>query len=240
MTLDEGQIGAFIVASFRMGGLVLTAPVVGDGGVSSRAKLVLVFAVAFAIGSTRPEVSFADLPVTGLLELVVGLLTGLSAKFVVSRVAIAGQLIGLSLGLGFASQYDPHAGESAGTIRVLATTLASLAFVASGGLEAIVRGAAAAPATPSDLMAIGGHVLADGVGAFGRGVAIAAPIMLAGIIGNLGLAVMNRAAPAMNVFSVALPAVLVLGGLAMIGSSTGFAGATLDASREAIERLLGG
>ncbi len=239
MTFGEGEIGALIAAIARVGGLVLTAPVIGDNGVSTRVKLVFVVAIAAVVGLARPPVSYADLPATVLLELGVGALTGASARFVMARVAVAGQLAGLSLGLGFAQQYDPHAGESAGTLRTLATTLAGLAFVSAGGLGALVRGAAASPAHAVDLAALGSRVIADGVAAFGRGVAIAAPILLAGMIGNLGLAVMNRAAPSVNVFSFALVAVLVLGGLVLLWSAPGFAGAALGTARDAIERLLG-
>ena len=48
------------------------------------------------------------------------------------RAAIAGQLFGLSLGLGFASQYDIHAGESAGTIRSIISTIAGPVSSAPG------------------------------------------------------------------------------------------------------------
>lgn len=45
--------------------------------------------------------------------------------------------------------------------------------------------------------------------AFGHGLALAAPIVLASLVGNLAFAVINRAEPAVNVFSIALAAVLV-------------------------------
>lgn len=238
MTLEPGEIGALICASFRIGGLVLSAPVIGEGGVPARAKLVFVIAAAIGIGMNRAQVQYVDVPPTALLELAIGILTGLSAKFVMSRVAVAGQLMGLSLGLGFASNYDIHAGESAGTMRTLASTLAGIAFVMSGGLEALIRGAAT-PAHPADLVGLGANVMSEAVACFGRGVAIAAPIILASAVGNLGFAVMNRAAPAVNVFSVALPAILCLGGMLLLNGTGGFVGGCIETSREAIAHLLG-
>jgi flagellar biosynthetic protein FliR len=76
--------------------------------------------------------------------------------------------------------------------------------------------------------------------AFGHGVTLAAPIMLAALVGNIGLAVMNRAAPAINMFSIALGAVLLLGGFVMIASATGVVGHALAIAREAVTQLLGG
>ena len=112
MTLTEHEIGAFLVVLARVGGLVATAPVVGDGNVSSRAKLVLVLALSLAITANRPGVAYADVIALVPLELGVGLLTGLTSRFVLVRAQVAGQLIGLSLGLGFAAEYDARAGES--------------------------------------------------------------------------------------------------------------------------------
>ena len=237
MHLTPGELGAFMCAIARLGGMIATAPVIGDSGVSLRAKLVLVIAAGFAISANREPVGYDELISTMLVELAVGLATGASARFVIARIAIAGQLMGFSLGLGFASQYDPHAGESAGTLRSLASALAGLAFIGAGGLEAIVRGAADHPAHITDLAGVIPQALSDGTAAFGRGLAIAAPIVFASAVGNLGLAVMNRAAPAVNIFSVALPAVLLVGGFLLLGSANEMVGATIDAAREAIERI---
>jgi flagellar biosynthetic protein FliR len=163
--------------------------------------------------------------------------TGLTARIVLARVAIAGQLMGLSLGLGFASQYDIHAGESASAMRSLTATLAGLAFLGAGGLQAIVTSAAAAPASAADLTALGPAFLHHATSAFGHGLTLAAPILLAALIGNVALAVMNRAAPAVNVFSVALSVVLILGGIALLATAAHLVAGTAATARAAIDVL---
>ena len=45
-TITEPTIGAFIVVLLRVGAVAMTAPVIGDGGVPARAKLVLAVSVA--------------------------------------------------------------------------------------------------------------------------------------------------------------------------------------------------
>jgi len=239
MTLSDPEIGAIIVALARATGLVVTAPVVGDTGVPVRAKLVFVVAIGVAVGLNRTGVALADAPLVGMLELAVGLLTGFTSRLIVSRLAIAGQLAGLSLGLGFASQYDAHAGESAGLLRTFASTLAGLAFLMSGGLDAIVRSAAAAPASADQLAHIGPMLIAQGCAAFGHGLALAAPIVLAALAGNLGLAVINRAAPAVNVFSISLGVVLVIGGLVLLATASTLVNGAGAAARDAIAALTG-
>jgi flagellar biosynthesis protein FliR len=237
MTLSEPEVGALIATLARVGGLAATAPVIGDQGVAMRAKLVFVLAVTAAIGFTRAPVELAALPVVASVELAVGLVTGLTARFAMSRIAIAGQLMGLSLGLGFASQYDLHAGESAGVLRSMMTTLASFAFLTGGGLEAIVRSAAASPASIAQLAALGPALIHHATSAFAHGLALAAPIMLAALAGNVALAVMNRAAPAINMFSIALSAVLILGGMVLLATAAHLVAGLTDTARAAIDAL---
>jgi flagellar biosynthetic protein FliR len=196
-------------------------------------------AVTAAIGGSRAPVAFAAVPTVAAIELAVGLATGFVARAIMASIAIAGQFMGLSLGLGFASEYDPHAGESAGVLRSLATTVASLAFLASGGLEALIRGAAAAPADLAQLSALGPAFVHHATAAFAHGLALAAPITLAALVGNLALAVLNRAAPAVNVFSIALAAVLILGGTVLLATAAHLVASMVDTSRAAIDVLTG-
>lgn len=225
MRLSEPEIGALIAVFVRTAALVATAPVVGESSVPMRARLVAVVAIVLGVGLNRPGVMYADLPGVAMVELLVGLLTGLTAKFVMARIAVAGQLAGLALGLGFASEYDPRAGENAGVLRAMFTTLGGLVFITTGGLEAIVRGAAAAPATPGELVTLSPALVGHAVAALGAGLAIAAPIVIAAFVANLGFAVLSRATPAVNVFSVALPGVLIVGGVVLVASATGLIGA---------------
>jgi flagellar biosynthetic protein FliR len=233
MTFGELEIGAFVATFLRAVGLAVTSPVIGDNGVSKRARLVFVLAIAVAVGPARDGVAYNELAQTGVLELAVGLLTGLTARFVMARVAVAGQLIGLSLGLGFAAQYDARAGESAGTFRMLSSTVAALAFLSGGGLEEIARSTAAAPARVEHLLSLGPALIEYGSSAFGHGLALASPIVLAALVGNVGLALMNRAAPAANVFSISLAGVLVIGGFVLLATASGFVTGVIEAAKNA-------
>jgi flagellar biosynthetic protein FliR len=235
MNLDPATIGALIAAFVRGSALAATAPVIGEGGVPLRARLVFVIAVALGVGLNRPGVPLQELPMVVVLELASGLITGATARFTMSKIAVAGQLMGLSLGLGFASAYDPHAEESAGTIRTMLTTVAGLVFLGAGGLEAIVRSVASSPASITDIAMMGPGLMRAATSAMGHGLALAGPIVLAALVTNIGLAVMNRAAPAVNVFSVSLSAVLIIGGIVLVATSgTLFAGVA-DTARRAIE-----
>lgn len=217
MNLTEPELGAIIATFVRAAALATTAPVIGDA--PARVRLIFVVAIALGVGTNRTGVAFAELPLVVIVELATGLLTGACARFVLARAAIAGQLVGLSLGLGFAVQFDPEAGESAGTLRVMFTTLAGLVFLAAGGLETIVRSTGSSPAHVGELALLGPELLRQGAAAFSHGLALAGPVVLAALVANIGLAVMNRAAPAVNVFSISLAAVLIIGGAVLVATS---------------------
>ncbi|HVV82772.1 MAG TPA: flagellar biosynthetic protein FliR [Kofleriaceae bacterium] len=237
--LDATAAG-FVAALARAGGLAFTAPLLGDKTTPTRVRLVFTVAVAAVLAARRaapadPVLALAALPI----ELGAGLVTGITARFILERVSTGAQLIGIHAGLGFAQSYDHAAGESATVVRALVSTIGGLAFLAADGLEALVR----ALATPVSTAA-----LADGLtGATdaalqvaAAAIGIAAPVLLAATIVNVGLALINRAAPAVNVFSISLPVVLVIAGIALLSTASITAGAIDHAASDAVAVLLGG
>lgn len=237
----DATAAAFVAALARASGLAFTAPLLGDHGTSSRVRLVFAVAVAAVLtgragaATVDPIVVLAGVPI----ELAAGVLTGVTARMVLERVSAGAQLIGVHAGLGFAQAYDPRAGESASAVRSLISALAGLAFLAADGLEALVR-ALAIPVTST--------TLADGLtgateaalAVMGAAIGIAAPVLLAATVVNLGLALVNRAVPAVNVFSVSLPVVLLVAGVALLSTAAVTAGAIDRAAADAVMALAGG
>ncbi|HMG52987.1 MAG TPA: flagellar biosynthetic protein FliR, partial [Kofleriaceae bacterium] len=84
MTLSEPEIGALLATLARVTALAATAPVIGDPGISMRARLVFVLSVTAAIGFSRPPVEMSALPTVATAELAIGLITGLTARVVMA------------------------------------------------------------------------------------------------------------------------------------------------------------
>lgn len=244
MTLPLGldvTVAGFVAAMARAGGLAFTAPLLGDRSTPARVRLVFTVVVAAVLTSraeaaaTDSALAFAAVPI----ELAAGLLTGATARLVLDRVATAGQLIGIHAGLGFAQSYDPSAGESASALRGLVAAIAGVAFLAADGLEALVR-AVATPVAPLALAHGLQGAMAAAVSVSAAAIGVAAPILLAATIVNVGLALVNRAAPAVNVFSVSLPIVLLTAGIALLATASITAGAIDRAAADAVDVILGG
>ncbi len=235
---DFAVVGSFLPVFARAAGFAFTAPLLGEPTTPVRARLLFSVAVAATVAGAAPAADPGTAIAMIPLELGAGILAGTSARFILDRVAAGGQLVGLHLGLGFAADYDPRAGESASAARRLVSAIAGLAFLAAGGLEAGVR-AVATPASSIDLGAgfLGIAALATSV--MGHALAFAAPVLLAATVLNLGLALINRAAPAFNAFSISLAMVLLGGGLVLYATAPAAAGAIDDTARAAVDFLNG-
>ena len=234
------EVTALLPALARAGGFAFTAPLLGDPSTPVRARLVFTVGVAAAVSGAspaplEPSAVLAVMP----LELAAGALPGLAARWVLETVATGGQLIGLHLGLGFAQAYDPSASESATVARRLVATIGGLAFLAAGGLEAGVR-AIATPINAGQLTADAVSAMAIATSITTRAVGFAAPVIVASILVNVGLALINRAAPAFNAFSIALVAVLIGGGLVLIAAAPATAAAIARTADDAVAIIGGG
>jgi flagellar biosynthetic protein FliR len=74
----------------------------------------------------------------------------------------------------------------------------------------------------------------QGTSAMGHGLALAAPLVLAALVANVGLAVMNRAAPAVNVFAISLAVVLLAGGSVLLAGSGSMVAGIAGHAHEAV------
>jgi flagellar biosynthesis protein FliR len=212
--------GAALVLA-RVGGLCATAPLIGDATLPHRVRLGLTLVLTCALAPLRSTqfTDAGDLVAPLLAEVALGLGSGTVARLALASIEVAGQLIGVSLGLGFAAQYDALRTETGEVGRALAHTLAALAFLGAGGLEAVVR-AAASPASLAELTSVSQLALQLGSRVATDGLTLAAPILLAALVANLGVALVHRAAAAINVFAVGLGVSLLVGGFALLASSS--------------------
>ena len=214
--MSLGLFTAFLTAFARASGVCFTAPLIGDPTTPARARLGLAIAIAIAVSPLWPPLDIGSAPLTLLLELATGLATGALARFALAGVEVAGQVLGLALGLGFAAQYDPQAGESASIIRTILSTITGLAFIGAGGIEAVARSVATGPANHATAIGWGAAVIERGDQVMGNGVALAAPVIIAVIIAQAGMALANRAAPALNVYAISFAVIMTVGALVMM------------------------
>jgi flagellar biosynthesis protein FliR len=228
-TVTYAQLNAWLTAFLwpfvRILALVASAPVLGHASVPMRVKIGLAAFIAVIVAPTlgaMPQVTVFSAAGTWILvnQLLIGLALGFTMQIVFGAVEMAGGIIGLGMGLGFATLIDPQSHGSTDVLSMLLNMIAMLAFVALDGhlqvISALVMTFQSVPVSANILSAPGWRMLAEwGTTLFAGGMLIALPVVAALLIANLCLGILNRAAPQIGIFQIGF-AVTMLVGLLLI------------------------
>ena len=137
-------------------------------------------------------------------------------RIVFVAVEMAGELIGLQMGLGFAIFFDPQNSGQIDIIGRFLGVIASLAFLAMNGhlmvLALISQSFSTLPVGVSGVNELTFQTLANwGQEIFKSGLQLSLPVLTALLITNLALGILTRAAPQLNIFAVGFPLTLSIG-----------------------------
>ena len=154
-------------------------------------------------------------------EIVIGAMLGLTARLTVSALDVAGSVIAQQLGLGFVTAVDPTQGEQGVILGNFLTMLGVTMFFATDMHHLVIFALNDSYTLfePGELPASGdvAALLTKTVaGAFRIGIQLSAPFLVFGLLFNLGLGLLSRMMPQMQVFFVALPLSILLGFLFMV------------------------
>ena len=205
----------------RIGAFVSVMPVIAGSFVPQRVRLLVALVLTMAIAPVLPSVPQTDvLSVGGLLLLIQETVTGVAMGFLVQlifdAIALGGQVMAMSMGLGFAVFVDRQRGVNIPVLGQLFLMLGMLIFLALDGHLALIRLLAESfevlpMATGGLSRAALGGLLEWSSQLFVVAAAIALPAVTALIIVNLSFGVMSRAAPTLNLFAVGFPVAMLLG-----------------------------
>lgn len=225
ISLTDAQLNAWLISFIwpltRILGVIMTAPVFGNRSVPARVKIGLGVFIALIVSPTLPPMPDVGLGSwSGLLILIQQLLIGMAIGFIMrvvfASVEAAGEIIGLQMGLGFASFFDP---QSAGQTLVLArffNMLAILIFLAINAhlllIGILVESFQSLPISTHTLSAAGFNQVATfGSTIFSVGLQLALPIIAILLMTNLSLGILTRSAPQLNIFAIGFPITLGVG-----------------------------
>ncbi len=217
---------AFGLLLFRTTGLIMTAPMLGARIVPGRIKLAMALVLSMAVyqGAGAPTVpvpaTLPGLAGPAMVETLVGIMGGLSARWLLDAALAAGHLAGLSAGLGFSALVDPSTGaESTGLSQLLYAGAQAAALSLGIHREAVGWLARAAvawpPGHPPELGALAAGVVGHAVLAIALAVRMAFPIMAAVLLGHATMGVLNRMSPQLGLANVGFSVALLAGGLAL-------------------------
>ncbi|MFA7438822.1 flagellar biosynthetic protein FliR [Castellaniella sp.] len=205
---------------FRVAGLIALAPGLSDQPIPMRIKAGLALACALLLAPVLAPVpsvtagSYAGLQIAAR-ETLVGLSLGLSMRLVFMAFIMAGEFVGLQMGLAFASFFDPGSGANTAVTSRLINLIALLLFFTVNGhllmLGTLLHSYAVLP--------LGGTLDPNGWGAlldwssqlWISGMLLALPLIIVLLTINLSLGILNRTAQQLSVFAVGFPITLTTG-----------------------------
>ena len=205
----------------RVGGFVMTAPVIGTRAVPVRVRLIFALALTGLLALVvAPEAVIDPLGAEGLLtavhQIVIGATIGLVLCLLFFVFEFAGQVVAQQMGLGFASLVDPQTGAQVPVVAQFYIILATLLFFVMDANLAFIALLADSfqvlPVGPYGITAAGAGIVVDWSGdLIATSLLLGLPILVALLAINFGLGVMARAAPQLNIFAVGFPVMILFG-----------------------------
>ncbi|AKJ31023.1 flagellar biosynthetic protein FliR [Caldimonas brevitalea] len=225
LSVTEAQLMAWVTPILwpflRTLALFASAPILSMRSVPVRVKVGLAFFVAVASQVSMPEspaisLNSADLFGAVVQQVLIGVTIGFAVRIVFAGIEFAGELIGLQMGLGFASFFDPTSGGQSNAVsRIFGATVSLLFIVINGHLvliSAVIQSFHAFPVSAHPMAFVHAiQVHTWGAEIFKLGLWIALPIVAMLLFVNLVLGVISRVAQQMNIFSIGFPITLSVG-----------------------------
>lgn len=223
--LLEDQFWRMLFVMTRIGAALVAAPLFGINSVPPQLRVIGAGAVAVLICAwTDVAVPPALFSLSGLLAVLGEVLMGLSLGFVLqlsfAAPVIAAEVMGGSMGMNMAIAVDPNSGTQSPALGQYFAVVLTMVFLSLGAhlqwFALIVESYRTFPPGqtwlgPERYALIAGFA----VQMFATGAAIALPVCLVLLVVQLVTGVLSRSAPALNLFSLGLPAG-ILGGLAAL------------------------
>lgn len=230
LSITSIQLDAWLAALMfplaRLLGLVASAPLFSNRALSVRIRLIVGLAIAIAILPALPAMppvpaSSSQALLMLIQQMFIGIAIGFTMRLMFAAVDVAGEMIGLQMGLSFAVFFSPQTGGQTSVIAEFIGLLTLMVFIALNGhlmlIDVLVISFDWLPVTtaPSNAGAWG-LIARYGSVMYATGLLLALPMVAALLITNTALGVLTRSAPQLNLFAVGFPITLSVGFLVLL------------------------
>jgi len=247
MQFTEAQmsqwLAGFIWPLLRIGAMFMAAPIFNIRQVPVRFRMLLAVLVTLLVQPVLPatpvvQVFSTDALLIAVQQIIIGVALGFIMQMAFQALIFGGQVMAYSMGLGFANMMDPANGVQVPVVAQFWLILAMLAFVMVNGhlvlISAVVDTFTVIPVATDGLSRAGiWELLSWASRMFAAGVLMAMPVIIALLLVNIGMGVVSRAAPQLNIFAIGFPITLMMGFLLIWMTlpqvMTGFGGLVTEA-----------
>src|SRR4249919_2079493 len=222
ISLLPALAATFMLVFARVGAMVMLLPGFGESNIPVRIKLAIALLLTLIILPMHRNAynismtSIAPLLVLMVYEIIIGVVLGATARVTLSALAVAGSVIAQQLGLGFVTAVDPTQGQQGLLIGNFLTILGLTLLFATDSHHLVIAALNESYRifSPGELMS-SGDVAALATRAFAAafkiGMQLSAPFLVFGLVFNIGLGVLGRLMPQMQVYFVGVPLSIVVG-----------------------------
>ncbi len=222
ISLLPALAATFMLVFARVGAMVMLMPGFGESNIPVRIKLgiaLLLTLIILPLHRAAYQVDLTSMSSLGVLmvhEIVIGIVLGATARVTLSALAVAGSVIAQQLGLGFVTAVDPTQGQQGLLIGNFLTILGLTLLFATDTHHLVIAALNESYRifSPGELLSTG-DVAALATRAFAEafkiGLQLSAPFLVFGLVFNIGLGVLARLMPQMQVYFVGVPLSIMVG-----------------------------
>jgi flagellar biosynthetic protein FliR len=210
---------AFLYPFTRISTFLLASPFYSIQALNIRFRISLSFLLTILYFSYFESTTYDPLSIEGLSQLfqqaAIGVALGFSLQLISAAITLGGQAISNSVGLGMANMFDPTLGNVP-VISQFLIILSTLIFLMINGhlvlLELLFSSFERFPIGASIPVEIFVQAIIDWSPLiFSGGLQIALPLMITMLLVNIGLGIVTRSAPSLNIIAVGFPAIILVG-----------------------------
>lgn len=219
--MDWRALTLFLLVLARMSGVVLFNPILGRQGIPGVVKsgfILLLSITAYTMTDYLPEAPGSILETLVLLglELFLGYVLGLVMNLFFYVPLLGGETIDMQMGMSMGRTYDPSSQTSTTVTASLLNLLLMLLFFAANGHQTLLR-----------IILVSGRIVPFGAAAFGQelygavvelfinctilGIKLCMPILAAELLGQVGMGILMKVIPQINVFAINIELKVIIG-----------------------------
>ena len=221
--LLQGHVAAFLLTLTRISGIFLISPFFGSMNIPiffrvgiALAMTVVLFPVVDGLGAPAAPASIVMFGAAVLGELFIGWLIGFVAYISFAAITMAGKVMDMQVGFAVVNVVDPTSGQQIPLIGSFLYNLAVIILLVTNGhhmiLAGLIESFRAVPLAGIEANISLALIIANFTGTiFLAGMKIAMPITFAILLTNVGLGILSRTMPQMNIFVVGIPMQIMVG-----------------------------
>jgi len=222
ISLLPALAAAFMLAFARIGAMVMLLPGLGESNIPVRIKLGIALLLTLIILPQHRDAYHIDMntltPLVVLMihEILIGIVLGATARVTLGALQVAGSVIAQQMGLGFVTAVDPTQGQQGLLIGNFLTLLGLTLLFATDSHYLVIAALSESYKvfSPGEMLPTG-DVAALATRAFAAafriGMQLSAPFLVFGLVFNIGLGVLARLMPQMQVYFVGVPLSILAG-----------------------------